>query len=46
MKDGWKMLESCKEKGLCKSLGISNFTVQAILNLYPFVNIKPAVNQI
>ena len=43
---GWKMLESCQEKGYCKSLGVANFTIQALLFLYPFVKIKPAVNQI
>lgn len=42
----WKALEKCKEKGLCKSLGVSNFSIQAILFLYPFVTIKPTVNQI
>ena len=31
---------------MCKSLGLSNFTTQAILNLYPFVKVKPTVNQI
>lgn len=46
MKVGWKMLEECKEKGLVKSIGLSNFTIQAILNLYPFVTHKPVVNQV
>lgn len=42
----WKALEHCREKGLCKSLGVSNFTCQALLLLFPFVNVKPTVNQI
>ena len=46
MKNGWKIMEACKEKGLCKSLGVSNFSVQAMLNLFPFVNVKPTVNQV
>ena len=46
MKQGWKIMEECKEKGYCKSIGVSNFTVQSLLNLYPFVNIKPSVNQV
>ncbi len=46
MKDGWKILYTCQDKGFCKTLGVSNFTLQALLNLYPFVKVKPAVNQI
>ena len=46
MKQGWAILEDCKEKGLCKSLGVANFTLQTLLNLYPFVKVKPTVNQI
>lgn len=46
MKVGWKMLEACKEAGLVKSIGLANFTCQAIMNLYPFVTYKPVVNQV
>lgn len=40
------MLEECKAKGLCKSIGVANFSSLALLMLYPFVNVKPTVNQI
>jgi diketogulonate reductase-like aldo/keto reductase len=40
------MLEDCKEKGLCKSIGLANFTIQSIVMMYPFVNVKPTVNEI
>jgi diketogulonate reductase-like aldo/keto reductase len=40
------MLEDCKEKGMVRSLGLANFTIQAIMNLYPFVEHKPVVNQV
>jgi diketogulonate reductase-like aldo/keto reductase len=43
---GWKVLEQCREKGLCKSIGLANFTIQAILMMFPFVNVKPTVNEI
>lgn len=46
MKVGWKMLENCKENGLVRSIGLANFSSQAILNLYPFVTHKPVVNQV
>jgi alcohol dehydrogenase (NADP+) len=46
MMDGWKMLEACQEKSMCRSLGVANFTIQALVNLYPFTTIKPAVNQV
>ena len=32
--------------GLARSIGVSNFTSQALLNLYPFVKNPPVVNQI
>ena len=31
---------------MVRSIGLANFTSQAIMNLYPFVNQKPVVNQI
>jgi diketogulonate reductase-like aldo/keto reductase len=46
VKVGWKMLENCKENGLVRSIGLANFSCQAILNLYPFVTHKPVVNQV
>ena len=46
MKVGWKLLEECKEEGLTKSLGVANFTGQALAYLYPFVTYKPMVNQV
>ena len=43
---GWKLLEECKEEGLVRSLGVANFTGQALAYLYPFVTHKPTVNQV
>ena len=42
----WKAMESLVEKGLVKSIGISNFTTPMILDLLSYAHIKPVVNQI
>jgi len=42
----WKILEECVDKGLVKSIGVSNFSVQMLLELLSFCRIKPVVNQI
>jgi len=42
----WAALESCVKKGLVKSIGVSNFNVQLLLDLLSYAEIKPVVNQI
>jgi len=42
----WEKMEDCVKKGLSKSIGVSNFNVQILLNLLSYAKIKPAVNQI
>lgn len=42
----WSEFEDCCKKGLCKSIGVSNFGVQLLLDMFTYANIKPAVNQI
>ena len=42
--DVWKLLEDCKDKGLVKSLGVSNWTQQILLNMFPYVKYPPVVN--
>lgn len=42
----WKQLEGCAEKGLTKSIGVSNFSCQILCDLLSYAKIKPAVNQI
>ena len=42
----WKKMEDCVKKGLVKSLGLSNFNTQLILDLLSYCEIKPVVNQI
>jgi len=42
----WAAMESCVKKGLTKSIGISNFNVQLILDLLSYAEIKPVCNQV
>ena len=41
----WRMLESYVDRGLIKSIGISNFNEEQILYLLKHVRIKPVVHQ-
>lgn len=42
----WPQMEALVEKGLVKSIGVSNFNTQMLLDLLCYCKIKPAVNQI
>jgi len=42
----WAEFEECCNKGLSKSIGVSNFGVQLLLDLFTYCKIRPAVNQI
>ena len=42
----WPEMEALVEKGLTKSIGVSNFTNQMMLDLLTYAKIPPAVNQI
>mmetsp|Transcript_18846 Transcript_18846/g.28664 ORF Transcript_18846/g.28664 Transcript_18846/m.28664 type:complete len:321 (-) Transcript_18846:277-1239(-) len=42
----WEALEKCKEKGLVKDIGVSNFSAKKIKELLSKCRIKPSVNQI
>ena len=44
--DFWPKMESLVDKGLAKSIGISNYNVQNMLTLLSFCRIKPAANQV
>jgi alcohol dehydrogenase (NADP+) len=44
--DTWRAMEACKEKGLCKDIGVSNFSRKKLQDLCRQAKIKPAVNQI
>lgn len=42
----WKEMESCVKKGLTKSIGVSNFNCQILIDLLTYAEIKPICNQI
>jgi alcohol dehydrogenase (NADP+) len=44
--DTWRAMEACREKGMCKDIGVSNFSKRKLQDLCKQVAIKPAVNQI
>ena len=46
VRDMWPKFESLVEKGLTKSIGVSNYNVQNILIVLSFCKIKPAINEV
>ena len=46
VKEMWTKFESLVEKGMTKSIGVSNYNVQNILIILSFCKIKPAVNEV
>lgn len=42
----WAKMEALVEKGLTKSIGVSNFNLQLLSDLLTYAKIKPTVNQI
>ena len=46
MKEVWEAMEKCVADGKCRSLGVCNFSVDALRILLPMCTIPPAVNQV
>lgn len=44
--DTWQAMEDCCKKGLCKSIGTSNFSQSKLQALLDNESVKPAVNQV
>ena len=42
----WAQMENCSKKGLCRSIGVSNFNCQILLDMLAYAEIPPAINQI
>lgn len=42
----WKQMEDLVRAGKCKSIGVSNFSVQLLVDLLSYAEIKPVCNQI
>ena len=46
MQTMWRGMEDLVQKGLARSIGVSNYNVQALDNLLSFCEIKPVINQV
>jgi alcohol dehydrogenase (NADP+) len=42
----WKVMENCLRKGVCKHLGVSNFSQKKLADLIEKGTVKPEVNQV
>ncbi|XP_057476069.1 NADPH-dependent aldo-keto reductase, chloroplastic [Actinidia eriantha] len=42
----WVGMEKCLDMGLCRSIGVSNFSTNKIQRLLDFASVPPAVNQV
>ena len=45
-KDSWKALEKIYESGYCKSIGVSNYMIIHLEELFSYANIIPVMNQV
>lgn len=44
-KEAWKALEKIYESGRCKAIGVSNYMIHHLEELFTYANVIPAVNQ-
>ena len=44
--DTWRAMEKCVEKGLIRSIGLSNFNSKQIQHVLDNCTIKPVINQV
>ena len=45
-KETWKALEKIYESGYCKSIGVSNYMINHLKELFTYANIPPVINQV
>jgi diketogulonate reductase-like aldo/keto reductase len=45
-KESWKGLEEMKKEGFVKEIGVSNYTINHLKELFEYCEIKPYLNQI
>lgn len=45
-KETWKAFEKIYESGYCKSIGVSNYMIHHLEELFTYANVIPAVNQV
>ncbi len=44
--DTWRALEECVSDGLCRHIGVSNFTIHKLEALLEVATVRPAMNQV
>jgi len=44
--DTWKIMEDLRKEGLTRSIGVSNFREEDLMEMEPYWTIPPAVNQV
>ena len=44
--DTWKALEACVDAGLCKNIGVCNFSIKKLQTILEGCRIKPSANQV
>lgn len=45
-KETWKALEKVYDEGICASIGVSNYTINHLQELFNYANVIPVVNQV
>jgi diketogulonate reductase-like aldo/keto reductase len=45
LSESWKIMEELKKEGLTRSIGVSNYREEDLLEMEPHWEIPPAVNQ-
>lgn len=45
-KDSWKALERIYESGRCRSIGVSNYMIKHLEELFLYANVIPVINQV
>ncbi|KAG9258470.1 ketoreductase [Emericellopsis atlantica] len=46
LQDAWREMERCKQRGLARDIGVSNFSIKNMSTILEVATIKPSVNQI
>ncbi|MCX7908536.1 MAG: aldo/keto reductase [Ignavibacteria bacterium] len=45
-KETWKALERVYDEGICSAIGVSNYTIAHLQELFNYANVLPVVNQV
>jgi diketogulonate reductase-like aldo/keto reductase len=45
-KESWKALEKIYESGYCRAIGVSNYMINHLKELFTYANVIPAINQV